>query len=271
VLTLARVSRAFEHPRTVLHVAKSSGGLLIVSEDDEGRRYLQFGWVGGLQSVVWPGFPLRLELDYTRAMVAALAFVPEPRRILVVGVGGGAVPMFLRAVLPEAHIDAVDLHPEVLDLARRYFGFREDAALHAHAADGRRFIEDPGPPYDLILLDAYGTRGIPPPLATREFLLAARARLAPGGAVVGNVLTPAGKHVSSMAQLWQESFAQLYAFSVMESANQILIGLAHTKRHSRSELMARAASLTREWGVSFSLRARMARAYPSHRPDPDDT
>ena len=261
MIALARISRALEYPRTVLHIGRSAGGLVIVTEDDEGRRHLQFGWIGGAQSVVWPGFPLRLELDYTRAMVASLAFVAEPRRILMVGLGGGAVPTFLRAVLPEAHIDAVDLHPEVLDVARRYFGFREDALLHAHVADGRSFIAAPGPAYDVILLDAFGPRGIPPPLATREFLLAARARLTPGGAVIGNVLRLPGTRESPTVRTWKESFAQLYAFDVRESANRILVGLPHTKKRARAELMARAEQLTRQWGVSFSLRARGARRY----------
>jgi spermidine synthase len=260
-MALARVARALERPRKVLHVARSAGGLLVVSEDEEGRRYLQFGWLGASQSVVWPGFPLRLESDYTRAMVAALAFVAEPRRLLVVGVGGGALPMFLRAVLPEARIDAVDLHPEVLDVARRYFGFREDSALQAHVADARSFIAAPGPPYDAIFLDAYGARGIPPALTAREFLQATRARLAPGGVVVGNVLRFPGKWNSSMAATWHESFAQLHAFTVEESANQVLVGLADTKKRPRAELRARAEKLAREWGVAFSLRSRVAHRY----------
>lgn len=257
----ARVSRALEHPRRVLQVEKSAGGLLVVSEDDEGRRYLQFGWLGSSQSVVWPGFPLRLEVDYTRAMVAALAFVEEPRRILVVGVGGGAIPMFLSEVLPQAHIDAVDLHPEVLGVAQRYFGVREGAGLRLHVADARAVIEAPGPLYDAIFLDAYGPRGIPPPLATREFLLAARARLAPGGAVVGNVLRARKRRTSAMARTWQESFAQLYAFTVEESANQVLVGLPDAKKRTRAELNARADTLAREWGTPFNLRSRLPRQY----------
>jgi spermidine synthase len=259
VSVLARVFRAFERPRTVLHVSRSAGNLLIVSEDDEGRRYLQFGWDGASQSVVWPGFPLRLELAYTRAVVAGLAFVPELRRILVVGVGGGAIPMFLRAVLPQAHVDAVDLNPGVLEVARRYFGFREDALLHAHVADGRRFIEAPGAPYDVIILDAYGARGIPSPLATQEFLQAAQARLTRGGAVVSNVWRAPNKLFPVMVRTWQASFAQLYAFDVEETANRVLVGLAHAEKRSRRMLKARADQLTRGQGVSFSLRSLVAR------------
>ncbi|WNZ61064.1 fused MFS/spermidine synthase [Myxococcus sp. MxC21-1] len=259
VLALARVSRAFEFPRTILHVAKSASGPIIVSEDDEGRRYLQFGWIGAFQSAMWPGFPLRLELDYTRAVAATLAFVPEPSRLLVVGLGGGTIPTFLRAVLPHAHIDAVEIQPQVLDLARRYFDFHEDEALHAHLTDGRRFIESPGAPYDVIILDAYGTRSIPPALATQEFLRATQARLTPDGVVVGNVLRKSGKPGSLMDPLWQASFPQLYAFNVQASDNRILVGLPHARRLLRAGLLARAGQLAREWGVPFNLRARVAR------------
>lgn len=259
VTALARVSRAFEYPRTVLHVARSAGGPIIVSEDDEGRRYLQFGWIGAFQSAVWPGFPLRLELDYTRAVAAALAFAPEPSRILVVGLGGGAIPTFLHAVRPQAHIDAVEIQPQVLDVARRFFGFREDATLHAHLTDGRRFIETPGPAYDVIILDAFGARNIPAALASPAFFQATLARLTPEGVVVGNVLRKSGRPGSLMDPLWKASFPQLYAFDVEESDNRILVGLPHSRKPPRRELLARASQLAREWGLAFNLRARVPR------------
>src|SRR5688572_5097796 len=73
---------------------------LIVTEDADGLRALRFGQGGARQSLVRPGDPRQLELPYTRMSMVGLAFVPQPRRILVVGLGGGAVPMFLRAVVP---------------------------------------------------------------------------------------------------------------------------------------------------------------------------
>jgi spermidine synthase len=258
VRLLGRVAHALSHPRTVLHVGRPPEGRIIVTQDGAGRRYLQFDWEGPYQSVVGPGFPLKLELPYTRAVVAGLAFVEAPRRILVVGVGGGTVPMFLRAALPRAHIDAVDSDAGMLDVARRYFGFREDSALQAHVTDGRRFIETPGPPYDVIILDAYGPRGIPRPLATREFLLATRARLAPGGAVVGNVVRTPNPAFPAMVRTYQACFEQLYAFDVAETANRILVALAHPDKPSRAALKTRAERLARSRGIPFSLRALMA-------------
>ncbi|MFP2904767.1 spermidine synthase [Pyxidicoccus sp. 3LFB2] len=255
---LARVARSLARPRTVLHVGRSGDSRLIVTQDGAGRRFLQFDWDGPYQSVVGAGFPLRLELPYTRAMVAGLAFVEAPRRILVVGVGGGAIPMFLRAVLPQSHIDAVDTDAGMLDVARRYFGFHPDAALQAHVTDGRRFIETPGPSYDVIILDAYGPRGLPGPLSTREFLLATRARLSPGGAVVSNVVRAPNPLFPAMVRTYRSCFEQLHAFDVQETANRILVALPWPEKPARAALKRRAERLARSRGVPFSLRALLA-------------
>ena len=247
--------------REVLFEGESAYNSILVSEDSEGRRYLQFEPGGPLQSVVTPGRPLQLELAYTRMMVAGLAFVPEPRRILVVGLGGGSLPMFLHTLLPEARIDVVEINPDVVAVARRYFGFQEDALLRVFVDDGRRFIESPGPRYDLIFLDAYGPRSIPEHLATREFLATARARLSEGGAVVGNVWESSRPLFDSMVRTYQASFPQLHTLDVPASANRILVGLAHPERHSRADLEARAEQLEREQGVPFDLSGLVARGY----------
>nr|WP_255203323.1 fused MFS/spermidine synthase [Myxococcus sp. AM011] len=192
-------------------------------------------------------------------MIGGVAFVANPQRILMIGVGGGSLPMFLRAALPQTHIDAVDSDAEVLQVARRYFGFREDALLHAHVADGRRFIETPGPAYDVILLDAYGPRGMPKSLATWEFLQAARARLAPEGVVVSNVHRSPNPLYPAMLQTWRASFVQLYAFDSQTTANRVFVGLTSAQRVSRGALKARAARLAR--AARFNLRALMSRRF----------
>ncbi|WP_223759343.1 fused MFS/spermidine synthase [Myxococcus sp. RHSTA-1-4] len=235
---------------------------VIVTEDPQGLRTLRFEEGGARQSVVWPGEPLRLEADYTRVSMVGLAFVPRPSRILVVGLGGGAIPMFLRAVLPEAHLDVVDVEPDVVLAAKLFCGVEEDDALRVFVADGRSFIESSGPPYSLIFLDAYGPDSIPAHLATREFLGAVRARLAPGGAVVGNVWESESNPLfPSMLRTWQVSFRQLHRFDVADTSNRILVGLADAEPHSRESLMASAETVRRERGLPFDLGELVAREY----------
>jgi len=259
---LALLACSASSPRSVLYEKQSPYTYISVTQDGEGRRYLQFDRTGALQSVVWPGQPLKLELPYTRVSMVGLAFVPEPRRILVVGLGGGAMPMFLRAVVPGAHIDVVDIDPDVVAVAKGYFGFREDERLRAHVADGRGFVEAAGAPYDLIFLDAYGPDSIPEHLATVEFLALTKARLAQKGAVVGNVWEfPPNIRFDSMVRTWQVGFQQLYTFDVRGSANRILVGLAHPEKQERDALEARAEKLERAKAIPFDLSGLVVEGY----------
>lgn len=262
LLVLAFFSCASSGQRTVLHQKQSPYTLIAVTEDAEGRRYLQFDESGALQSVVRPGQPLKLELPYTRVAMVGLAFVPKPQRILVVGLGGGAMPMFLRAVVPQARIDVVDIDPDVVVVAREYFGFREDERLKAHVADGRAFIEAKRPAYDLIFLDAYGPESIPEHLGTVEFLASVRARLTARGAVVGNVWEdPPNPLFSSMLRTWQAGFRQLYTFEVEANANRIFVGVPFPDKQSREVLASRAQSLEKQRGVPFDLSEMVMRGF----------
>src|SRR3977135_389153 len=163
--------------QTVIYEKASPFNTIIVTEDHKGLRTLLFERGGGRQSVVKPGDPDHLELAYARVALAGLALCEEPRRILVVGLGGGSLPLFLRKHYPAAGIDVAEIDPDVVDVAKKYFGFREDERMHAYIGDGRQFIENVRQGYDIIFLDAFGARDVPKPLTTLEFLLAVRRAL----------------------------------------------------------------------------------------------
>ena len=76
--------------------------------------------------------------------------------------------MLLHKHDPRMRIDVVDIDPVVVEVAAKYFGFREDSALRAYVDDGRRFIEKRREPYDVIFLDAFGPDNIPYDLAAQE-------------------------------------------------------------------------------------------------------
>ena len=95
-----------------------------------------------------------------------LLFLPsqfyEPgqlKRVLVLGVGGGAViHMLNRYVAPDA-IVGVELSELHLQLARRYFGL-DYANVQLLQADAVRWmLEYEGPPFDLIIDDLYFEEG----------------------------------------------------------------------------------------------------------------
>src|SRR5712691_10181265 len=128
--------------QTVIYEKPSRYNTIIVTEDHNGLSTLIFERGGTRQRVVKQGDPDHLQLSYVRFAVVGLALCEEPRRVLVVGLGGGTLPTFLRKHYPNAAIDVAEIDLDVVDVAKRFFGFREDERMRAHVGDGRRFIEN---------------------------------------------------------------------------------------------------------------------------------
>ncbi len=251
VLSLAVTAPA---QQKVLYEKESPYSTIVVTEDAQGLRTLWFEKGGARQSVVKPSDPDHLELPYTRAMPVGLAFVERPKRVLIIGLGGGTIPSFLRKHYPQATIDVVDIDPDVVDVARKFFAFREDSAMHAYVDDGRRFIEQCRDPYDMIFLDAFGSENIPYHLATREFLQAVRRALNDRGVAVGNIWSRGSNPLyDSMIRTYQEVFDELYVLDVRGAGNKILLALPQKRRITRDDLARRAEIISKQKQFRFDM------------------
>ena len=252
LLSLGPAANAAE--RIILET-KSPFNTIVVSEDDEGLRILRFERFGARQSVVKLGDPDHLELPYARVMIpVAFLFVDEPRSALVIGLGGGTIPSFLRKRFPQMRIDVVDIDPGVVAVAKSHFGFREDELMHAHVEDGRRFVEQATQRYDLVFLDGFGTDSVPPHLTTREFLTAVRKILTPQGAVIGNVWSrPVNRLYDSMIKTYHSVYDGLLVVDVIGSGNKIVIATMDKRELPQYELMERAQNVSRKLALRHSV------------------
>jgi len=136
--------------------------------------------------------PKEMVFIYARMMMASLLLNPEPTRILILGLGGGTLPMALDEMLPEARIDVVEIDPAVVRVAREYFRFAPSSRVDVFAQDGRVFIKravQQERRYDLVMLDAFNGEYIPEHLMTREFLEETEQLLAPGGVLAANTFS----------------------------------------------------------------------------------
>lgn len=142
---------------------------------------------GQTQSRMLRSDPDHLLVDYTRTMLAALLWQPRPRRIGIVGLGGGSQVKFLHRHLPSARLEVVENHPGVIAL-RREFGIPDDdERLEVTLDDGARFIAARPGRYDLLLVDGYDAAGIPPALSTPAFHAACREALVADGVLASNL------------------------------------------------------------------------------------
>lgn len=147
-----------------------------------------------VQSRIDLSAPQTLVSPYARSMFASYLYQPQPRCVLIVGLGGGAMVRFLTHHEPQAQIDAVEIDPAVVRLADEYFGVRTGGNVRVHTADAFQFVETTGDRYDLILMDAFlrpsadtDTTGVPTRLKTLDFLRRLKQTLAPGGVIAFNV------------------------------------------------------------------------------------
>ncbi len=90
-------------------------------------------------------------------MLPALFHSPgEIQRVLVLGVGGGAVIRLLQSHIRPREIIGIDLNPVHLSVARRFFGVRTSSAELIPADACHWLANYRGPPFDLIIEDLFG-------------------------------------------------------------------------------------------------------------------
>jgi len=174
--------------------------------------------------------------------------------MLIVGLGGGTLPRFFHSHFPEMMIDVVEIDPGVVDVAREYCGFAEDARMRVYVADGRDFIEASRGGYDVIILDSFDADVIPRHLATLEFLRRVQNALAPSGIIVANVWGRAINPLSAdMLLTYRAAFADVYVFDVPTPGTKIFVALPRRHAMTRDELIRHAREISRNRGFDYEL------------------
>ncbi len=118
-------------------------------------------------------------------MISA-ALHPEPRDALVIGLGTGSTAGWLARVASMERVDAVELEPAVLEVARRCgavnAGLLSNPVANIVLADGREVLLTNQQEYDLIVSEPSNPyRAGIASLYTTEFYRAVADRLRPGG------------------------------------------------------------------------------------------
>jgi spermidine synthase len=128
-----------------------------------------------------------LPVAYTRFMTAGLMYAKKLESVVEIGFGGGRTSWYLHRFLPDVPVMSVELDPEVIDLAHKYFGIKAEPNFKVVNQDGRIFLANAPQKFDVILIDAYRGPFVPFHLLTKEFYEIVKAHLSEGGVVMQNV------------------------------------------------------------------------------------
>jgi spermidine synthase len=224
-------------------------------EEDHEARYMYFDRT--LQSAMNLNDPTALRLIYSRYTSLGLTFRPDAKKMLVIGLGGGSIPKKIQKEFPHMEIDAVEIDPEVIKMAKDHFHVKENALLRLHAQDGRLFLTRTRHQYDIILLDAYFTDAMPFHLTTKEFFELAQKKLTPNGIIVANLISavtgPSGKIARAFVRTQRQIFPQTYVFAARRPdnvsldtiQNVIVIATREKQRLDIKEIVKRATAINK--------------------------
>ncbi len=222
------------------------------------------------QSCIDTDRPKRMVFVYTRMTLAGLLFVDDPKNILVVGLGGGTLPVAFTELFPHTHVDSIEIDPAVTEVARRFFGFRSGPRLEVHTQDARVWsrraaLKDKR--YDLIILDAFNGEYIPEHLMTREFLTDIRSLLADGATLIANTFSVSDLY-DHESVTYKDVFGSFINFKVPESGNRMIV--VPGVELSDDEIDEKAEALNRQlapYGVPIKRYARVMANQRGRKPD----
>ncbi len=254
----------------------------IIVEDSNGLRCLKFTLKreDSTQTCINLNYPKRMVFSYTQMSMASLLLNPNPASVLIVGLGGGTLPMALRDLLPEALIDTVEIDEAVVRVAKEYFGYREDEYNRAIIQDARVYGKRSalgGLTYDLIILDAFNGEYIPEHLMTVEFLEEMRALLSDDGVLVANTFASSQLYDFESAT-YAAVFGDFLNFRGSSTGNRVILvpqGKLPADRRDALDtqtLRARAAALQnslKPYGVPITKYAGTLTALSKKKPDWD--
>ncbi len=230
--------------------------------DSGGERYLRFD--STFQSGMKLDDPYATVFQYTDYLQLGLAYAPSTRRVLFIGLGGGSATKRMWRDFPSLQLDVVELDPDVVQAARRWFELPQDPRLTVTSEDGRRFLQRSDERWDMIVIDAYVSDSIPFHLATAQFFELVQSRLTPGGVVVSNVIGaatgPGSKLLRSMAKTYQAVFATvaLHPVGSPDNYGNVIVVASDGARPTQSVLRQTWRALREEAPGAVDLDAAIA-------------
>lgn len=188
-----------------------------------------------IQSAINMKQPHQLVMQNLQYLMGILQFIPEPKKILILGVGGGSLIHFFRHYLPNSEITGVEYNAELMNIAFDRLKLpRAETNLSYVIEDARHYIKTCEEKFDLIVLDIFDS-GVSPDWSLHQgFNRHLKNRLTPQGAVAYNLLIQSEKGFSRFYQLMRELYQQQTLCLETEDYENILVYALNFKNRPSS-------------------------------------
>jgi len=178
-----------------------------------------------VQSEMCIEHPNKLIISYTKAMMSFLLVNPSPKRITMIGLGGGSLAKYCYHYLPQTEITVVEINPDVIALRNDFAIPADDTRFQVLLNDGAEWVAETASQTDILIVDGFDAIGLPIQLSSQQFYDDCFASLADDGIMVVNLW---GSHPHNEEYLTRihNSFAnRLIIIDVEDSLNIIVLAV----------------------------------------------
>lgn len=204
-----------------IFVTRTKFGLTMIFDskdaDDTPIRLLNVN--GTFQSVSYIAPDLRFELcvHYHRMMAKIIQQVSARGHVVVMGGGGFSLPKFLATHMKGAVIDAIEIDPKIVLLAREHFFLDEaltaaSSELHVIENDAWKVLQDAdASSIDVLVNEVFAGRKSLGPLGTTAGAHVIKEKLAFGGVYLADVRCPLEGRGAALLSQVTDVFAREFA------------------------------------------------------------
>lgn len=241
--TSSLIAAAVSHSETLVYEKETLYSHLDVTDSGNIRTL----YLNGLpHSAMYKGDPNQLVFTYTKYFQLGFVFNDEVKNVLFVGGGGFSGPKSFLDSYPDVKIDVVEIDPDVIDVAGKYFSLSSDSSrLRIFNEDARSFLSKTDERYDLIVLDAFSKSYVPFHLMTLEYFEVLDKKLTPDGIIVSNLIGTLSGDTSNLLRAVYRTMSQvfptLYVFTTRdydfgETQNIMVVASKSYVQYSKPQL-----------------------------------
>ena len=206
--TSSLIAGAVSHSGTLVYEKETLYSHLDVTDSGNIRTL----YLNGLpHSAMYKDDPNELVFTYTKYFQLGFVFNNDVKNVLFVGGGGFSGPKSFLDTYPDVKIDVVEIDPDVIDVAKKYFSLSSDSSrLGIFNEDARSFLSNTDQKYDLIVLDAFSKSYVPFHLMTLEYFEILDKRLSPDGIIVSNLIGTLSGDTSDLLRAVYKTMSQVF-------------------------------------------------------------
>ena len=217
---------------------------------DGAQLTLQFS-PASIQSQLCIDEPHRLLLGYTRTLLGFLLFVPEPRNITMIGLGGGSLPKYCYNTVSNANITVVEINADVIALRDTFMVPPDDERFSVHCADGAVFISSKIGTEDVIIVDGFDVGGQAPTLCTEKFYQDCYRALADNGVMAVNLSENSKQHSTFIHRMRRCFPDAVIVVTAEDCTNKVVFAIKKDGDVNEKLLLTQATKLDKLHPVSF--------------------